>query len=38
MGEDTKKLFQDVLNAFLARYAFELPDMIIQKTKSVSQA
>ena len=38
MGEDTKKLFRSVLDAFLARYEFQLPDIITQKPKSASQA
>jgi AAA domain len=27
MGEDTKKLFKDVLNAFLEKYKFDLPEL-----------
>lgn len=34
MGEDNKELFQNILNAFLDRYKFDLPEMI---TKTMTQ-
>jgi wobble nucleotide-excising tRNase len=37
MGEDTKTLFQNVLNAFLARYRFDLPALFPEETTQPSQ-
>ncbi|MBC8951398.1 AAA family ATPase [Xenorhabdus sp. PB62.4] len=33
MGEDTKKLFKNILSAFLERYQFDLPEMSTETTK-----
>jgi hypothetical protein len=37
MGEDTKQLFQNILNAFLGRYQFDLPEMITDTTTQAKQ-
>lgn len=37
MGEDTKTLFQNILNAFLARYRFDLPALFPEETPQPSQ-
>ena len=37
MGEDNKKLFKNILNTFLARYQFYLPEMLT-KTKQEKQS
>ncbi len=38
MGKDTKKLFKNILNAFLERYRFDLPEMATETTKEVKQS
>lgn len=37
MGEDTKKLFKNILSAFLENYRFDLPEMITKTTSQVKQ-
>ncbi len=37
MGEDTKKLFKNILDTFLARYRFDLPEMLT-KTEQEKQS
>jgi len=37
MGEDTKALFQNILTAFLERYQFDLPELILEETTQSSQ-
>jgi AAA domain len=36
MVEDTKRLFRQILNAFLARYQFALPNLLAEATTSAS--
>lgn len=36
MGEDTKKLFKDILQAFLDKYDFYLPEILIEEKKEQS--
>ena len=38
MGDDTKKLFQKILNAFLERYRFDLPELLTEQTTQASQS
>ncbi|WP_233420957.1 hypothetical protein [Xenorhabdus nematophila] len=33
-----KKLFKNILNAFLERYRFDLPEMATETTKEVKQS
>ncbi len=37
MVEDTKELFKKIQSAFLDRYRFDLPEMIIEQTAQESQ-
>ncbi|MEQ1531902.1 MAG: anticodon nuclease, partial [Methylococcales bacterium] len=37
MGEDTKQLFKTILNTFLTRYQFDLPEMITDITAQANQ-
>jgi len=37
MGHDTKSLFVDILKAFLAKYEFDLPEIITEETKTESE-
>lgn len=32
MGEDNKKLFKDILDAFLGKYEFNLPEILLEET------
>ena len=34
MGENTKKLFKDILQAFLDKYDFYLPEILIEEKKN----
>ncbi len=38
MGEDNKDLFKKILNAFLERYQFELPEIITANTQQANQS
>lgn len=37
MGDDTKDLFKKILNAFLERYQFDLPEIITANTEQVNK-
>jgi hypothetical protein len=37
MGDDNKSLFRSILNAFLDKYQFQLPELLEVQTKQVSQ-
>ncbi|MDI3321979.1 AAA family ATPase [Pinibacter soli] len=36
MGEDNKKLFKDILQAFLDKYQFYLPELLIEDTSNIA--
>jgi len=37
MGEDNKNLFKNILSAFLARYQFDLPEILIEPINQENQ-
>ncbi|MDP4272086.1 MAG: anticodon nuclease, partial [Bacteroidota bacterium] len=37
MGDDTKELFKRILTTFLEKYKFELPALLTEETKLISQ-
>ncbi|TZF99402.1 AAA family ATPase (plasmid) [Chryseobacterium panacisoli] len=37
MGQDSKELFIKILDAFLGKYKFELPELLIEQTTNASQ-